>query len=442
MATSVIMPKAGMAMEEGIIVSWLKKQGDTVKTGEAIAEIETDKAVMEIEAEVDGVLLAVTRSAGEHVPVTEVIAWIGKAGETIAASPQAATTHSTASLFAVSAGIAQPPATEKAGPGTASSPATSVTENGGKLLATPAARRIAAENGISLAVIRSASDDGIRRKADVERHIRPEATPLASRLAEERNLDVAKMYQDKGSRVTKDDVLSARVSSVAPADRRVPLTKIQRISGERLSRSHTEIPAVTNFMSADISELLSVRESINSKREQKISLNDLAVRAAAKALSENPRVNAVLDGDSLIEKGQINIGLAVATKDGLLVPVLRNALGMGLEEASTRARDLAERSRSRRLKAEEMEGGTFTVTNIGMLGVTYFTPIINQPEIAILGVGAMEPRLVRSKDGTIRDASIIHLSLTFDHRALDGAEAAAFLKTVRGYLEAPLLLIM
>jgi pyruvate dehydrogenase E2 component (dihydrolipoamide acetyltransferase) len=447
MATSVIMPKAGMAMEEGIILSWLKKPGDPVKAGEAIAEIETDKAAMELEAEVDGILLAILHAPGDHVPVTEVIAWIGTEGETL---PDTKTLQEESGQVPVlreehpGTGALRPEALipEALSPDEPKqeSPVPQSISSSRTVAATPAARREAKEAGIALEQIQS--KDGIRRKADVVAHIRPEGTPLASRLAEKLNIDLVPLYREKGSRVTKDDVLAHKAGKAESTTRRVPLTKIQRITGERLSRTHAEIPPVTIFMAADITELLVLRTKINTDPDYTVSITDFTVRGAIKALTENPRVNAVLDGDSLLEIGTVNLGLAVATNDGLLVPVIRDAANLSLVEASNRARDLAERARVRKLRPDELEGGTFTVTNVGMLGVTYFTPLINQPQVGILGIGAVESRLVRGKDGAIEDASFIHLSFTFDHRALDGAEAAAFLKSVRNLLENPVRLIL
>jgi pyruvate dehydrogenase E2 component (dihydrolipoamide acetyltransferase) len=447
MATSVIMPKAGMAMEEGIILSWLKKPGDAVKAGEAIAEIETDKAAMELEAEVDGILLAILHAPGDHVPVTEVIAWIGKEGETLGGAgttvpPALPSRDQQGKLLSPVSALSdkRPSESLKADtirPDALSADTSSVSRT---VAATPAARREAKDAGIPLEQIQAR--DGIRYKADVVRHIRAEGTPLASRLAEKWDIDLVTLYKEKGSRVTKDDVLAHKAGQAEGATRKVPLTKIQRITGERLSRTHAEIPPVTIFMAADITELLVLRTKINTDPDCTVSITDFTVRAAIKALSENPRVNAVLDGDSLIEIGTINLGLAVATNDGLLVPVLRDAAKLGLMEASKRSRDLAERARVRKLRPEELEGGTFTVTNVGMLGVTYFTPLINQPQVGILGIGAVESRLVRGKDGAIEDASFIHLSFTFDHRALDGAESAAFLKSVQNLLENPVRLIL
>jgi pyruvate dehydrogenase E2 component (dihydrolipoamide acetyltransferase) len=405
MATRVIMPKAGMAMEEGLIVSWLKKPGDAVERGEAIAEIETDKAAMEIEAEDAGVLIAVLRQAGERVAVTETIAWIGKEGEV-------------------------PPA-------------------GGakRVAATPAARRQARDAGLSLSAV-AVPEGAAVRADDVRRHIRRDATPLASRIAAEAGIDPASAAGPSGGRARKADVLREAAAHSAAGgtegirrDRLVPFTAIQRIAGERLLRSHLEIPSVTIFVSADATELLGIRASLNEGGRHKISLNDLLVMACAKALADNPRANAVVEAEGLLLKGAIDIGIAVATEGGLLVPTLRGADKLPVAELSRRARDLADRARARRLKPDELEGGTFTVSNVGMYGVSHFTPIINQPQVGILGVGAAEERLALGSAGTPVSRKALPLSFTFDHRALDGAEAAAFLKAVRDMVERPLLIL-
>ncbi|MDP3177541.1 MAG: dihydrolipoamide acetyltransferase family protein [Spirochaetaceae bacterium] len=411
MATKVIMPKAGMAMEEGIIVSWLKKPGDPVKRGEPIAEIETDKVAMELEAEESGILLAILRGAGEHVAVTETIAWIGDAGEELPAS----------------------------GTGSASAAP-----------ATPAARRLAAEAGIAIDTL-PLPDSGAIYAEDVRKYIRKDASPLASRLAEAAGIDPSTLASADGQRARKSDaqaaIASRRVtgdpSTGKPTkDRRVTFSVIQRISGERLSRSRSEIPAVTIFAVADATELLEARESINAVGTHRISVNDLAVMACAKALVANPRANSVVDGDGLILKGSVNIGIAVATEAGLLVPTLRDADRLTLAELSRRSKDLADRARSRRLRPEELEEGTFTVSNIGMYGVTHFTPIINQPQVGILGIGGTEDRLALGPAGMPVVRKVLPLSFTFDHRALDGIEASAFVKSVKDLIERPLLILI
>jgi pyruvate dehydrogenase E2 component (dihydrolipoamide acetyltransferase) len=436
MATKVIMPKAGMAMEEGILVNWLKKVGDTITRGEPIAEIETDKTMMELEAELSGTLLSIVRGVGEHVAVTEVIAWIGAPGEV---PPE------------VVAGKIQAPLTAK-DEATPASPSLPGAENpSGKTAATPAARRIALEAGIDISRL-PVPPSGAFHAEEVRKHIRKDVTPLASRIAEASGIDPSALPRAEGQRARKVDAEAAVLSraqgsvALAPAgtreDRFQPFTPIQRITGERLSQSHAEIPAVTVFAVADATDFLRLREELNASGKLRISINDLIIRACAKALVANPRANAVVQDGGLLLKGGIHIGIAVATDAGLLVPTLRNADLLPLAELSIQARDLAERARKRRLRPEELEGGTFTISNIGMYGVTAFTPIINQPQVGILGIGTMEDRLALDSDGrpTVRKA--LHLSFTFDHRALDGAESASFIKAVKELIEAPLLILV
>ncbi len=431
MATKVIMPKVGMAMEEGMLVSWLKKVGDPVKSGEAIAEIETDKAIMELEAELDGVLIAIVRQVGEHIPVIETIAWIGEAGEKVPVSPEAGSLHAQAATAPVKP---QPKPVLPAH-----------TAQGGKVAATPAARRLASEAGIELGSIESGSGAALYA-ADVQNHIRKDATPLASRMAAAAGIDPRSLVPETGQRARKSDVASA-MAFTAPSgtpreDKRIPFTTIQRITGQRLTRSHAEIPSVTIFIVADATELVEARERINASGTMKVSLNDLIIRACAKALVANPRANAVVDGDGLVLKGSVNIGLAVATEAGLQVPTLRDADRLSLPEQALRSKDLADRARARRLRPEEFEAGTFTVSNIGMYGITYFTPIINQPQVGILGVGAIEDRLALGPDRLPLVRKMLHLSFTFDHRAMDGAESSGFLVAVKTLVESPFLLIM
>jgi pyruvate dehydrogenase E2 component (dihydrolipoamide acetyltransferase) len=427
MATSVIMPKAGMAMEDGLIVRWLKKAGDPVEKGEIIAEIETDKSAMEIEAEAEGVILAVLHAEGERVPVTEAIAWIGAPGEKPPLELRSPAPSSAKSAV---------PAEQAVSPSAAAA---------GKVATTPAARRIALEAGVALSEIRVPAS-GILRADDVRIHIRSDVTPLASRMAAAAGIDPASLSRGDGGRKRKDDIKAAlsRISSAESVqeDRVVPFTSIQRITGERMSRSHSEIPPVTIFTVADATSMLESREQLNSYGAFQISINDLVVRACAKALETNPRANAVIDGGSLVIKGRIHLGVAVATDAGLLVPTLRDANRLSLSEQSRRMRDLADRARLRRLRPEELEGGTFTISNIGMYGITAFTPIINQPQVGILGVGCIEDRLALESSESVVVRKMMHLSFTFDHRALDGVEASSFLKSVREFMEAPLLLLV
>ncbi len=397
--TSVIMPKTGMAMEEGTIVRWLKKAGDAVRKGEAIAEIETDKSTMELEAEADGALLAILHGEGRTVPVSTVIAWIGRPGEAIPTPSSAAPAPAGAPTEGKVPAAAAPAAP--------ASPASPAVPTAGKVAATPAARRAAGERNVDLAAVPPSGRHGEVREADVLRVAAPAAEAL----------------------------------TLTDGDTRIPLSSIQKVTGRRLLRSHLEIPPVTCQARADVTELLVMRERINAGADAKITINDMVVRAAAKVLAAHPRVNSVLDGADVIYRKAIDIGIAVATPQGLVVPVVRAADTLSLAALAARTRELAAKARENRLLPAEIEGGSFTISNMGMYGITAFTPIINLPQAAILGVCAIEESL-SLVGGSVTARKIMGLSLTFDHRVLDGAEAALFLKGIKDALENPLIVLV
>ena len=399
--TSVIMPKTGMAMEEGTILRWMKKAGDPVRKGEAIAEIETDKSTMELEAEADGTLLAVLHGDGETVKVSVVIAWIGQPGEVIPAP--SLTEPATAGVSAA----AKVPA--------AAAPASPAEPTAGRVAATPAARRAAGERNVDLATVPPSGRHGEVREADVLRFAAPAAE--ARRIPE------------------------APPLTLADGDSRVPLSSIQKVTGRRMLQSHLEIPPVTCQARADVTELLVMRERINAGVDAKITINDMVVRATARVLAAHPRVNSVLDGAEVIYRKAIDIGVAVATPQGLLVPVVRAADTLSLAALAARTRELAAKAREKKLAPAELEGGSFTISNVGMYGITAFTPIINLPQAAILGVCAIEESLALV-GGNVTVRKLMGLSLTFDHRVLDGAEAALFLKGIKDALENPLMVLV
>ncbi|MGO9310046.1 MAG: dihydrolipoamide acetyltransferase family protein [Spirochaetia bacterium] len=348
MALSVIMPKTGMAMEEGTIVRWLKKPGDTVSRGEPIAVIETDKVTMDLEAEDQGTLLA-----GAPVPAPVDVP-----------AKQAAPT---------------PPAAP------------------GRAPATPAARRLAAEAGVSLSALKGTGPGGAVYARDVAAwtaQVRPEVPPAGT-----------------------------------------PITGMRKAIADKMLRSHQTVPAVTLFTRADVTELAALRERINAGDRPRLSFTDFIVRASALALREHPVLNSTIQGDRIIPQADIAIGVAVALESGLIVPVIRAADALTVREVSARLRDLADRARRGTLSAKECTGGTFTITNLGMYGITEFTPLINVPESAILGVGAIEEVLRRGPSGDIEPRRLVSLCLTHDHRHIDGVPAAAFLGRVRALLE-------
>ena len=401
MAHNVIMPKTGMAMEEGTLVQWLKKPGDTVSRGEIIAIIETDKVTMDLEAEYDGTLLSIVRGDGEVVPATQTIAWIGAPGEKIEAvaaeSAPAATPLPTAARRE----------TAQEAPGAPSAPGV------GRTPASPAARRIAAEAGIALSTVKGSGPYGAVLARDVR----------------------------AGSAVPAPAAAGPGIPAATPGG--IPaatpggilMSGMRRAIAEKMLRSHQQVPSVTLVTRADVTELAALRARINAVGASKISFTDFIVKAAAVALRENPLVNSVIEGDRIVHRAEINIGVAVALEAGLIVPVIRGADSLSVRQISDQARHLAEKARTGSLSAGEYAGGTFTVTNLGMYGITEFTPLINVPESAILGVGAMEEAFRTGKDGTIESRRIMSLCLTHDHRHIDGAPAALFLSRIRTLLE-------
>ena len=430
MANSIIMPKTGMAMEEGTIIEWRIKTGDKVSKGDIVALIETDKATMELESDYDGIILAILNEAGETVPVTRVIAWVGQSGEAIPSD-----------------GTAVDKNTDKPAAGK------TISDNTAGVLPAYSTNRAEANEGST-----PEKSAGALYAADAK----PKATPAARALAKERGIDLHTIIPGgRYGEITRSAVKAALESSALVAvqpeppkqktaidrvDMRVPLTNIQKITGRRMFESRQTIPEVTSHIKADVTEMLRLREELNNSMAAlnmpgKITINDFVLSAVVKALLDNPRLNSVLDGNELIYKGSINLGMATATKRGLVVPVIHNAQDYSLTNLSLQAALLAAKAREGSLKSEEMSGGTFTVSNIGMYGITAFTPIINPPEAAILGVCAVEDELKLDGERVINRKKI-GLSLAYDHRIVDGAESSLFLKELKDILEAPLLIFI
>ncbi|MDR2785894.1 MAG: 2-oxo acid dehydrogenase subunit E2 [Treponema sp.] len=434
MANSIIMPKTGMAMEEGVIIEWRVKEGDQVHKGDVVALIETDKSTMELESDYEGIVLAIVGKTGETVPVTKVIAWIGQPGEAIPPETGPATT----APEPVKTASAPVPAQEY-GHGVVPT---------GRPKATPAARLLAKERGIALSSISPGGKSGEIRRADVERAGVTNATPLARRMAEMEGISLKDLRGSGHSgKIFSGDLVLDRTGREPPirGDTRVPLTNIQRVTGKRMAESRQTIPEVTENTRADVTRMLSIRQELNDQLSTagivaKLTVNDFVAAATVKALTAHPRMNSVLDGNELIYKGSVNLGVAVTTERGLLVPVLREAQSMGFLALSAAIADLAAKARAGKLSPEEMSGGTFTVSNVGMYGITAFTPIINPPEAGILGVCAVEDELALDGERVVSRKKM-GLSLAFDHRIVDGADASLFLKTIRELLEAPLVIL-
>jgi pyruvate dehydrogenase E2 component (dihydrolipoamide acetyltransferase) len=385
------MPKAGMSMESGTILKWLKKVGETVSVGEPILEIETDKVSMEIEAEVSGTLLQIVRQEGEEVPVTATIGYIGRAGEEIAEGKQPASGTADRETIVASRET---------------------------------------ETGSSTAGSRLGTN---RRGA---------ATPLARTLAKEHGVDISSV-EPSGARgeIKGHDVLTTVFKHrVKASPARSPMSTVRRTIARRMAESHATIPPVTLNAEADVTRLLHLKEKLQTQTGSRYSLNDFILKAAVDALREHPGIMSQMDGNELIQLAAVNLGIAVSVDDVLLVPVIRNAESLSLTALAKRAHELIEKARDRGLSPDDVVGATFTVTNLGMYGIIDFTPVINPPESAILGVGAVR-NCLQLIDEKIENRSKIYLSLTIDHRIIDGVAGAKFLVSLCESLELPLRLV-
>ena len=443
-AVEIIMPKAGMAMEEGKIIRWLKEVGDPVQYGEAVMEIETDKITMESEAFADGVLLAKLYEDGAVVPVTTVVGYIGKPGEKI---PERAV-PAPAGAPAQDPGAAQDAGALRAGPALQAQVA-AVPASAGMVKATPYAKTLATQSGIDIGSIAGSGAGGVIKARDVQAAIAPlaaqaqaaKATPLAARQAAAYGIDVGAVRgTGYAGKVTSADLQGPAAPA---ADAAAPLAGMRNVIARRMLQSHLEIPPVTQVMKVYVDELLAMREKINIAQEQKITVNDLIIKACAKAVAEFPQVRTEVDmqAGQLITRSKVNIGVAVALDQGLIVPVIFDADKLPLSEISARMKDLAGRARAGGLSPDEYSGSTFTISNMGSMGIHEFTPIINQPNAAIMGVGCIDDELALV-GGQVISRKYLKLSLTFDHRILDGVSAAVFQERVRQLLENPIAMLV
>ncbi len=422
----VFMPRLSDTMEEGVISSWLKQEGDTVERGDILAEIETDKAVMDLESYDSGVLRILV-PAGTTVPIGQPIAVVGDADGTATPAAPAADTSPEPPPSPAPAAQAEAPVGQAAvaTPPAATDGSASADE---KVRATPLVRRLAREHGLDLTQISGSGPHGRIVRADVDR-VLAEGSVSQARPA--------------GQPATAPPAAAQPPAAQAlPTDEEIPLTTIRKVTAERLSQSavvpHFHLTAVV-----DTGPLLELRAELNRKvfePETKVSVNDLLVRAVAVTLASHREVNSSWGGDKILRHGQVNVGIAVALEDGLIVPVIRGADRLTIGEISAEARRLATAARDRQLTPDQFNGGTFTVSNLGMFGIEQFTAVINPPQAAILAVGAARDEAV-VQDGEITVRSRMRLTMTSDHRVLDGAVSAAFLRDLVGALEQPLRLL-
>ncbi|ALR30226.1 pyruvate dehydrogenase [Chryseobacterium sp. IHB B 17019] len=408
----ITMPRLSDTMTEGKVAKWHKNVGDTVKEGDLLAEIETDKAVQDFESEFNGVLLKQGVEEGGAAPVDSVLAIIGPEGTDVSGVGAAKTETKSAEKPAEQKTEAK--VEEKAAPAVSSS-------SSERVAISPLAKKMAEDKGVDIHSLQGSGENGRIVKKDIENY-QPSAKPAASAPSASPAAQVA-------------------VSFVQGEDTETPNSQVRSIIAKRLAESKFTAPHYYLMVEINMDKAIEARKEINSLPDTKISFNDMIIKATAVALRKHPQVNSSWAGDKIIHRGNINIGVAVAIPDGLVVPVLKNTDQMNYTQISAAVKDMAGRAKSKGLKANEMEGSTFSISNLGMFGIETFTSIINQPNSAILSVGAIIEKPI-VKDGQIVVGNIMKLSLACDHRVVDGATGAQFLQTLKTYLESPLTLLL
>lgn len=412
----ITMPRLSDTMTEGKVAKWHKNVGDVVKEGDLLAEIETDKAVQDFESEYNGVLLKRGVEEGESTPVDTVLAMIGPKGtdvSTVGSTNKKTEKDQPSNKENVSNQKTQE---EK---NISEKSENSVAE---RVAISPLAKKMATEKGVDIHTLQGSGENGRIVKKDIEN------------------------YQPAQNSDTKSDIKTSAVAAVAvPSvvgeDSETPNSQVRNIIAKRLSESKFSAPHYYLMVEINMDKAIAARNEINSLPDTKISFNDMIIKATAVALRKHPQVNSSWAEDKIIHRGNINIGVAVAIPDGLVVPVLKNTDQMNYTQISDAVKDMAGRAKSKGLKANEMEGSTFSVSNLGMFGIETFTSIINQPNAAILSVGAIIEKPI-VKEGQITVGNIMKLSLACDHRVVDGATGAQFLQTLKTYLESPLTLLL
>ena len=433
-ATVVRMPKMSDTMTEGTIAAWLKQVGDKVKSGDILAEVETDKATMELENYEDGTLLYTGPKAGEAVAVDGVLAIIGEEGADIQAL-----------LGGQSGGAAPAPAAPEVAPATAApaqpTAGSEQTASTGRILASPLAKSIAKEKGINLAQVKGSGDNGRIVQRDVEAFQPGPAapTPAAAPAAPSEYIAAALPEAAPAPKVAAQ---APGTSSPAPETYTdTPVSQMRKVIAKRLSESLFTAPHFYLTMEILMDKAMETRVQLNVLSPVKLSFNDLVLKASAMALRQHPVVNSSWLGDRIRQNKLINIGVAVAVDEGLLVPVVRNADQKGLSQIATEVKELAGKAKSKKLQPAEWEGSTFTISNLGMFGIDEFTAIINPPDACILAVGGIKQTAV-VKDGQLAVGNIMKVTLSCDHRVVDGATGAAFLQTLKSLLEDPLRMLI
>ena len=416
MAEVIRMPRMSDTMEEGVIVSWLKKEGDQVKPGDLLAEIETDKATMDFESLWEGTILHIGVKEGEAVPIDGVIAVIGKKGEDY----QAALSEAQGDVPEASAAASdKPEETKKAAPAgnasvqeTSSAPVTESSES--RVKASPLAKAMAKESGIDLGAVKGSGDHGRIVKRDIEAAIETGGTPAGAPA-----LAVAgqESYEE------------------------INISQMRKTIARRLAESKFTAPHFYLTLEINMDRAADARQRILEMSGEKVSFNDMVVKACAMALRKHPAVNSSWLGDKIRRNHHIHVGVAVAVSEGLLVPVIRHADLKSMTQINTEVKALAGKAKDKKLQPDEMQGNTFTISNLGMFGIEEFTAIINPPDSCILAIGAILEKPIVS-GGQVVSGKMMKVTLSCDHRVVDGATGAQFLQTVKQFLEEPMMMLV
>ncbi|MGB4723873.1 MAG: pyruvate dehydrogenase complex dihydrolipoamide acetyltransferase [Sediminibacterium sp.] len=419
----VLMPRLSDTMTEGVIAGWQKNVGDTVKKGEVLADIETDKATMELESYKDGILLYQGAKAGEKILVNDLLCVIGAAGTNVDAIVAAVKNGATAAAPAATAPAASPAAAPTApAQATAAAPAPQVVVNEGRIFASPLARKMAEERGIDLKYVKGTGDNGRITKFDIDGYV-----------------SVAASANQAASAAAPAFVQSAQQGVVSFEDQ--PVSQMRKTIARRLSESLFTAPHFYITMTIDMDAAVAARAKINEVAPVKISFNDMVVKATALSLKQHPKINSSWLGDTIRTNHHVNIGIAVAVDEGLLVPVVRFADTKSLSEIGVTVKGFAQKAKDKKLQPADWEGSTFTISNLGMFGVDEFTAIINPPDACILAVGGIAQVPV-VKNGQVVPGNVMKVTLSCDHRVVDGAAGAAFLQTLKSLLEEPLRMLV
>ena len=435
MAEKIIMPKQGLQMTEGAITKWLVKEGDKVEIGQPLFEMETDKNTIQIDSTAAGEVLKLVAKEDETVPITETIAIVGKKGEDFSAllpkkkeekKPEPA-----------------PAPVAPAAPAVKSAPAddtTPIALEGGRIFVTPRAKMTAERKNIDYKTVNGTGPSGLIIEKDVLAAAAVKASPVAKAIAARKGVSITTVTgTGENGKIVKHDILSGD-ANLSREDKVIPISGMRKVIADNMMNSVQSMAHAYHKVAVDMSEAKLIRAAFK-KAEKKVSFNDIIIMALGRALQEHPRMNAWVEDGKITEKGSVNVGIAVAVDNGLIVPTVRDVQNMTIGEIHDESARLIAKTKAGGLKKEEYSGATFTVSNLGMFGIDEITAIVNPPQVGILAVGSMTDT-PGVRDGQIVIRPMMNLVLTYDHRVIDGAPAAQFLSRVKELLENPYLMIV